>query len=106
MQGRRTDLALESKLFAEKSARALTEEDGVRAEEERLFGYPLTAVEILSESGAAALRKPVGRYLTLTLNLYRQSLLCWYIIDQTPILVILLFQIRLSDFQLIFRIHH
>ena len=70
MQGRRTDLALESKLLAEKSARALTEEDGVRATEERLFGYPLTEVEILNETGAAALHKPVGRYLTLTLQNY------------------------------------
>lgn len=70
MQGRRTDLALESKLLAEKSARALTEEDGVRAAEEQLFGYPLTAVEILNENGAAAIHKPEGRYLTLTLQNY------------------------------------
>lgn len=70
MQGRRTDLALESKLLAEKSARALTEEEGVRAAEETLHGYPLTAVEILNENGAARLHKPVGRYLTLTLQNY------------------------------------
>ena len=70
MQEKRTDLALESKLLAEKNARELTEEDGVRAAEERLFGYPLTEVEILNETGAAALHKPVGRYLTLTLQNY------------------------------------
>ena len=70
MQGRRTDLALESKLLAEKSTRALTEEDGVRAAEERLFGFPLTAVDVLNENGAAALRKSKGRYLTLELKNY------------------------------------
>ena len=67
MQGRRTDLALESKQLAEKGAAELTEESGVRAEEETLCGLSLTAVEILDESGAARLGKPVGRYLTLAL---------------------------------------
>ena len=63
--GRRSDLALEAKELFESSAGKTTQLSGVRAREETLFGYPLTRVDILDETGAEALDKPVGTYLTL-----------------------------------------
>ena len=63
--GRRSDLALEAKELFESSAGKTTQLSGVRAREETLFGYPLTRVDILDETGAEALGKPVGTYLTL-----------------------------------------
>ena len=58
--GRRSDLALEAKELFESSAGKTTQLSGVRAREETLFGYPLTRVDILDETGAEALGKPVG----------------------------------------------
>ena len=63
--GRRSDLALEAKELFESSAGKTTQLSGVRAREETLFGYPLTRVDIRDETGAEALGKPVGTYLTL-----------------------------------------
>ena len=56
--GRRSDLALEAKELFESSAGKTTQLSGVRAREETLFGYPLTRVDILDETGAEALGKP------------------------------------------------
>ena len=64
---RRSDLALEAKELFESSAGKTTRLAGVRAREETLFGYPLTRVDILDETGAEALGKPIGTYLTLEL---------------------------------------
>ena len=68
--GRRSDLALEAKELFESSAGKTTQLSGVRAREETLFGYPLTRVDILDETGAEALGKPVGRYVTVDLGPY------------------------------------
>ena len=65
--GRKIDLALEAKEFAEGSAEKTSRLSGVRAEEDTLFGLPLTRVRILDERGEAALGKPQGTYLTLEL---------------------------------------
>jgi len=65
--GRKIDLALEAKEFAEGSAEKTSRLSGVRAEEDTLFGLPLTRVHILDERGETALGKPQGTYLTLDL---------------------------------------
>lgn len=62
----RTDLASESFRQVSK-AEPLTEKQGVMAREETLHGLPLMSVEILSQEGAKALGKPVGKYFTLDL---------------------------------------
>lgn len=64
---RKIDLALEAKELAETSAGELSPLPGVKAEESTLFGFPLTRVDILTPEGEAALGKPIGTYLTLTL---------------------------------------
>ena len=62
---RKIDLALEARELAQGGGAARL--PGVRAEEDTLFGLPLTQVEILDQQGAQALGRPVGRYLTLDL---------------------------------------
>ncbi len=64
----RTDLAQEAWQLWKKDAGETTELSGVRAEERTLFGQQTTLVEILSEEGASALCKPIGRYATLSLD--------------------------------------
>lgn len=63
----RTDLASESRSLWMKNAGAAAALPGVRAESGSLRGIPLTAVEILDETGADALGKAPGRYYTLEL---------------------------------------
>ncbi len=65
--GRKIDLALEAKELAEGSAQETTRLSGVRAEEDVVFGLPLTRVKILDRAGEAALGRPRGTYLTLDL---------------------------------------
>lgn len=65
--GRKIDLALEAKEFFEGSPEKKSRLSGVRAEEDTLFGLPLTRVKILNREGEAALGKPKGTYLTLDL---------------------------------------
>ena len=65
--GRKIDLALEAKEFFEGSPEKKSRLSGVRAQEDTLFGLPLTRVEILNQEGEAALGKPMGTYLTLDL---------------------------------------
>ena len=67
IQDRKIDLALEAKELAEGSAAQTTRLAGVKAQEDSVFGYPLTRVEILNREGEAALGKPKGTYLTLEL---------------------------------------
>ena len=62
----RTDLAVEAKSLWEKSAEKTTELEGVRATQRG----EITEVEILDESGASSLGKPIGRYLTMELPRY------------------------------------
>ena len=65
--GFRTDLASEAKLLWERSSGETSALSGVRAWEERLFDFDVTAVEILDGEGSRALGKPVGKYFTLEL---------------------------------------
>lgn len=63
----RTDIATESFRQLDGSAEALTEKQGVIAVHERLHGLEVMAVDILNETGARTLGKPVGKYFTLDL---------------------------------------
>ena len=64
----RTDLALEAKTLWEQSAGQTTRLSGVRARERERAGFTVTEVEILDKQGEAALKKPVGRYITVELK--------------------------------------
>ncbi len=68
METIRTDLAMESHERWRASAGETSSLPGVRAAEEPLGPFRLTTVEILTEEGAKELCKPIGRYLTLTLD--------------------------------------
>ena len=68
MRQRRTDLALEAKELWEESARETTKLEGVEAFAERREGFATEVVHILDERGERALGKPVGRYVTLTVD--------------------------------------
>ena len=72
MWKKRTDLALEAQELWQESAEKTTRLTGVRAEKEKLEGYPVTRVEILNEQGEQALGKPRGTYLTLDLTSFWQ----------------------------------
>ncbi len=69
---RRTDLAAEARELWRESAAELTEPEGVRARERTREGCPVLDVEVLDERGEAAIGKPVGRYVTLTLTGLRE----------------------------------
>ena len=68
MLKRRTDLALEAAQLWQESAGEAGTLPGVESEEATREGYPVTTVRIRDEAGARALGKPVGRYVTLTLD--------------------------------------
>ncbi len=68
MKIRRTDLALEARELWQEDAGETTQLSGVRARDTEREGVPVTSVDILDEAGARALGKPVGRYVTLTLD--------------------------------------
>ena len=68
MLKRRTDLALEAAQLWQESAGEAGTLPGVESEESTREGYPVTTVRIRDEAGARALGKPVGRYVTLTLD--------------------------------------
>lgn len=63
----RTDLASEAHALLSPT---VGKEQGIVAQEEKLFGLPVVSVEILNADGAALIGKPVGKYHTLTLNGY------------------------------------
>lgn len=67
-----TDLAAEARELFLSSAPEQTALEGVRAADTTCEGYPLSRVEVLDAAGAAALGKPVGTYLTLTLDGFRE----------------------------------
>ena len=67
MEKRRTDLAVEAaQLWREGGNEG--ELPGVEQTESVREGYPVTTVRILNDQGAKALGKPVGTYVTLTLE--------------------------------------
>ena len=68
MQNFRTDLALEAHALWKRSAAEETALSGVAAQESDVGEFHLHRVEILDQNGADALGKPVGRYVTVTLN--------------------------------------
>lgn len=70
MLQQRTDLAMESHQLWRESAGKTTKLAGVSAREYRRGEIPVTRVDILDETGAHALGKPVGRYVTLDLRSY------------------------------------
>ena len=61
----RTDLAVEIEQLRRGEGAALP---GVRSRTARRGGFELTTTEVLDDTGAAALGKPVGRYVTLELG--------------------------------------
>lgn len=61
----RTDLASEAHRLWREQAAETDRLPGVRAEEETLWGLPVTAVEILDREGERALGKAAGRYFSL-----------------------------------------
>jgi len=63
----RTDLASEAHSQLLQKPETVGPLRGVRAESGELHALPYCAVEVLDEDGAALLKKPVGRYFTLTL---------------------------------------
>ena len=67
MLTRRTDLAVEAEALA-KTGRDAPAPEGVRVQEERREGCPVTRVEILDGRGEEALGKPVGTYVTVDLT--------------------------------------
>ena len=71
MLTRRTDLALEAQELWKESAEKTTRLPGVRARNRKREGWPITRVEILNDTGAKALGKPVGTYVTVDLTAFR-----------------------------------
>ena len=67
MEMRRTDLAVEAaQLWREGGGSGALR--GVKQAETIREGYPVTTVRVLDEAGAAAIGKPVGTYVTITLD--------------------------------------
>lgn len=65
---KRTDLAMEARELWQESAGKTTLLSGVRAREDKKDGVSVTTVEILDHRGEKALGKPVGTYVTVTLE--------------------------------------
>ena len=68
MDLRRTDLAMEARELWQERAGQTAQLPGVRAEERKRAGMPVTVVQVLDERGEQALDKPRGTYVTLTLE--------------------------------------
>ena len=68
MLKRRTDLAVEATQLWQEQAGETTQLRGVQARDSVREGYKVTTVRILDESGAQALGKPVGTYITVELD--------------------------------------
>ena len=68
MLQRRTDLALEARELWMEAAEEQTRLEGVKARDGEREGYPVTTVEVLSDQGAQAIGKPVGKYVTVELG--------------------------------------
>ena len=63
----RTDLALEARQLRQESE-GLDALPGIRAEERRCGGFPVTTVEVLDARGEEAIGKPCGTYITVELD--------------------------------------
>ena len=73
MPTKRTDLADEAKALFEQSAGKTTALQGVRAREYGRQDCRVTAVDVLTPQGSAALGKPVGRYRTMAVHAGREA---------------------------------
>ncbi len=67
MDKRRTDLAVEAAQLWREGGGA-GELQGVTQQESLREGYPVTTVRVLDQEGAKAIGKPVGAYVTITLD--------------------------------------
>lgn len=63
MDLRRTDLAMEARELWQERAGQTAQLPGVRAEERKRAGMPVTVVQVLDERGEQALGKPRGTYV-------------------------------------------
>jgi len=71
---RRTDLALEAREIWNEGAKQAEEIPGVSSKEYALEGFHITEVLVLDDTGAEALGKPTGKYITLEIeNLLRRE---------------------------------
>ena len=68
MWKKRTDLALEAKELWQEGAGEQTRLEGVQARSSRREGFEVDTVRVLDARGTRALGKPVGNYITLTLD--------------------------------------
>ena len=68
MRMRRTDLALEARELWQEGTGAVTALPGVEAYDSFREGIPVNTVKVLDGQGEAALGKPRGSYVTLTLE--------------------------------------
>lgn len=68
MWKKRTDLAVEAKELWQESAEEQTRLEGVEAHDGQREGFGVDTVRVLDERGARALDKPVGSYITITLD--------------------------------------
>lgn len=61
----RTDMAIERRDLYRKANKIENEIDGISCEEENIDDIRVTRVAILDETGAEALKKPIGNYITI-----------------------------------------
>jgi len=72
MWKQRTDLAVEAKELWQQSASEQTRLEGVQARSGSREGFEVDTVQVLDERGEQALDKPVGTYITITLDGLKQ----------------------------------
>ena len=68
----RTDLAVEAKELWQQSVSEQTKLEGVQARSGSREGFEVDTVQVLDERGEQALDKPVGTYITITLDGLKQ----------------------------------
>jgi len=69
----RTDLAFESKQLFDEDSNRKTTLDGVVSNDYTLHGCNVNSVEITNKNGESALKKPVGKYVTVDMSHYMKK---------------------------------